>query len=245
VLFYLLGLTPAIIIFNPIGDKLARKVSLMATIERAVNIYDGAVFVGDAEIPLARPLVEFFASDEERRERTLRFHIAGNHAARFLEAVQICVHANPQASGYTQTALVASGAATATAERSTRVDINYVDVEYADVTYFDVTYCELGRDRALIHNVHYADVVYSAVSYIDVTYSSVDGRRVGTDTSDCSMPDLLTLTITGWSDRGRRIVINVDGIIDVQVGAGEESEVVVRLESSIPVQRLLWIIEGM
>jgi hypothetical protein len=218
----------------------------MATIELTVEIYDGAVFVGDVEVPLARPQVEFFASDDEPSERTLRFHIAGHHATSFLEAVQICVHANAQASGgYTRTALVAAGAAPATAERSTRVDINYVDVEYADITYFDVTYCEIGRDRALIQNVHYADVLYSDVTYIDVTYSSLDGRRVGTDTSDRSMPDLLTLTITGRNDRGRRIVINVDGIIDVQIGSGEESEVVVRLESSIPVERLLWIIEGM
>lgn len=226
--------------------------------EKEFPFLDGAVFVGDKEIPLACDVVKLVTSNAGRP--TLKFELTVNDGLDFARAWQQYLHSGVGGmSRFPVSELVRVGSPheTARTEGIDRLEINYHEVQYADAAAFEIQYFDVGSAQSAGTSVHYFEVMYSSVSYMGVTYATAEGRQLrsrgggtiaGESAGGDDPPPLADLTLTGSNGDGKRRVINLEGIEHVEIRqaapGADLTSVDVELSSAFPVARLLWLVEG-
>jgi hypothetical protein len=212
-------------------------------VARVFFIHNGRVSVGDTHVPLASPQIEL-GSIHQRRVVCLT--MTDEDAKTFQEAWQRIVHSMSQASGKY---LVSDFNPLATPDERYATDVRYVSrVSYCDVSHASVTYAELRSGGATRLDAEYAGVTYAEASHHEVVYSSARGKRL-IEKERLEGEVLIPLTIRGDSRQtNRRIIMQIDGIDDVQVRpslAGPDLvDVLLQLATTLSIEKLIWLIES-
>lgn len=213
------------------------------SVSRVFHILNGQVSIGDTDIPLASPQIELGSTDQRR---VVCLSMTAEHAKRFQEAWQRLVHSMSQAGGKY---LVSDFNPSATPDVRYKSEVRrYSHVKYCDTSHARVTYAELRLGGATRVDIEYTEVAYVDASHHEVTYSAAFGKRLIAGNL-LETETLIPITIRGDSRHGnRRVIVQVDGIEEVQVRrslAGPDLvDVVFQLATTLPIAKLIWLIES-
>jgi hypothetical protein len=217
---------------------------------------DGNVFLGEVEIPLASPQVHLVRTDAG--EITLEFTIRTEHSTAFTEAWQRCVHSSHEHDPQFIRSEVAPVHPWAATDAVPSGYYGHSGVWYVAPGKGQTTYRDPPESSPSTADVSYSPVTYRMGGTTDHAYSDVSYGSMAqpmavyamSDKSNVPVPPVnsLRMTLTGKGDGQKRQILNVAGVVYVETKSDSapqgELRVFVALTPTLPIEQLLWVIEG-